>query len=118
MEKIYRLRSNMEFKKVYSGGKSYWNRNLVLYVKKNNVGDTRIGYSITKKIGNAVVRNKIRRRMKEIYRLNFNGVKNNYDLILIPKKNIVDISYKELESAMLHILKIANVLKVQSDKNG
>lgn len=118
MDKIYRLRSNMEFKKVYSGGKSYWNRNLVLYVKKNDIGNTRVGYSITKKIGNSVVRNRVRRRMKEVYRLKFDGIKNNFDLIFIPKKNIVDISYKELESAMLHILKLAGVLKGQSDKNG
>lgn len=118
MNKIYRLRSNMEFKKVYSGGKNYWNRNLVLYVKKNDIGNTRVGYSITKKIGNAVVRNKIRRRMKEIYRLNFSNIKNNYDLIFIPKKNTVDISYKELESAMLHILKLANMLEDKRDSNG
>lgn len=118
MKKVYRLRSNMEFKRVYNGGKSYWNRNLVLYVKKNDVENTRVGYSITKKIGNSVVRNRLRRRMKEIYRLNFDGVKGNYDLIFIPKRNTIDISYKELESAMLHILKIANVLKGQSGKNG
>lgn len=117
MNKIYRLRSNMEFRKVYSGGKNYWNRNLVLYVKKNNIGNTRVGYSITKKIGNSVIRNKIRRRMKEIYRLNFKCIKSNYDLIFIPKKNVVDISYKELESAMLHILKLAGVLTSQSDGN-
>ena len=118
MDKIYRLRSNMEFKKAYSGGKSYWNRNLVLYVRKNDVGNTRVGYSITKKIGNSVVRNKIRRRMKEIYRLKFDGIKAGYDLIIIPKKNVVDISYRDLESAMVHILKISNVLKNKSDNNG
>ena len=118
MDKIFSLRSNMEFKRVYSGGKNYWNRNLVLYVKKNNVGNTRVGYSITKKIGNSVVRNKIRRRMKEIYRLNFSSIRGNYDLIFIPKKNVVDISYKELESAMLHILKLAGVFISQSDSNG
>lgn len=118
MEKVYRLRSNMEFKKVYNGGKSYWNRNLVLYVRKNDMGNTRVGYSITKKIGNSVVRNKIRRRMKEVYRLKFDGVKSNYDLIFIPKRNVTDISYRDLESAMLHILKIAGVLKEQSGKNG
>ncbi len=111
MDKIYRLRNNMAFKKVYNGGKNYWNRNLVLYVRKNNMENSRVGYSITKKIGNSVVRNKIRRRMKEIYRLNFNNVKEGYDLIFIPKKNIVDISYKELESAMLHILKLSKVYK-------
>ena len=111
MDKIYKLRNNMEFKKVYNGGKNYWNRNLVLYVRKNNMENSRIGYSITKKIGNSVVRNKVRRRVKEIYRLNVNNIKSGYDIILIPKKNIVDISYKELESAMLHILKLSKVYK-------
>ena len=111
MNKENRLRSNMEFKRIYSRGKNYWNRNLILYVKKNNINVTRIGYSITKKIGNSVVRNKIRRRMKEICRLRFHQLKDGYDLIFIPKKNVVDLSYKELESAMLHILKVGKVLK-------
>lgn len=118
MDKMYRLRSNMEFKKVYKNGKNYWNRNLILYVKKNDLGYSRVGYSITKKIGNSVVRNKIRRQMKEIYRLKFNLIKSNYDLIFIPKKNVVDISFKELESAMIHIMKIAKLLNKESEKNG
>jgi len=111
MKRENRLRSNMEFKKVYSKGKNYWNRNLILYVKKNNTNTTRIGFSITKKIGKSVVRNKIRRRMKEICRKKFHEMKDGYDLVFIPKKNIVDLSFKELESAMFHILKLANVLK-------
>jgi ribonuclease P protein component len=118
MEKMYRLRSNMEFKKVYNEGKNYWNRNLILFRKKNNLGYTRVGYTITKKIGNSVVRNKLRRQMKEIYRLNFDKIDNNYDLIFLPKKNAVDISFKELESAMLHIMKLARVIKKESGKNG
>lgn len=111
MDKMYRLRNSREFKKIYSGGKNYWNRNLILYVKKNHMENSRVGYSITKKIGNSVVRNKIRRRMKEIYRLNFDNIKDGYDLIFIPKKNIVDISYREMESAMIHILKLSKVYK-------
>ncbi|NLC04036.1 MAG: ribonuclease P protein component [Tissierellia bacterium] len=111
MDKSYRLRKNMEFKRVYSGGKSYWNRNLVLYVRKNGLENSRIGITITKKIGNAVVRNRIRRRMKEIYRLKLGNIKSGYDLILIPKKNVIQISYKELESAMVHIMGIARILK-------
>ncbi len=71
MEKKYRVRKNMEFKDIYKVGKNYWNRNLILYVKKNGLNVTRVGYTITKKIGNAVIRNKLRRKMKEIYRLNF-----------------------------------------------
>jgi ribonuclease P protein component len=111
MEKKYRLRKNLEFKKVYSGGKNYWNRNLTLYKKKNNLQETRFGITITKKVGKAVIRNKIRRRIKEIYRKNLYRIKSGYDLIIIPKQNVVDISYKELESAMIHILKISNMLK-------
>jgi ribonuclease P protein component len=100
----------MEFQKVYNEGKNYWNRNLVLYVRKNDLEETRIGYTITKKYGNAVVRNRIRRQMKEIVRLNFHKIKGGYDLVFIPKKNTIDISYKELEGSIMHILKIARVL--------
>lgn len=111
MEKKFRIRKSMEFKKVYNGGKNYWNRNLILYTRLNKLEESRIGITITKKIGNAVVRNKIRRRIKEIYRLNFYRIKGGYDLVFIPKKNVVDISYKELESAVIHILKISSMLK-------
>lgn len=111
MDKKYRLRKNMEFKRVYNGGKSYWNRNLILYVKKNGLENSRIGITITKKIGDAVVRNRIRRRMKEIYRLKLGNIKVGYDLIFIPKKNVVGLSYKDLESAMIHITGIARILK-------
>lgn len=113
MDKKYRLRKNMEFKKVYSVGKNYWNRNFVLYAKKNKLDETRVGFTITKKHGNAVIRNKIRRRMKEIYRLNFHNIKDGYDLVFIPKRNVIDISYKELEGSIIHIMKIAKVLKIR-----
>lgn len=112
MDKVYSLRKNIEFKKVYRHGKNYWNRNLILYVTKNDYGYNRVGYSITKKVGNSVVRNSIRRKLKEIYRLNVQNLNSGYDLIFIPKKNTVDITYQELESAMLHILKISGMKKV------
>mgnify|MGYP001130864954 CR=1 FL=1 len=118
MEKKYRLRKNEEFKRVYKRGKNYWNRNLVLYVMRNQLNNSRIGFTVTKKIGNSVVRNRVRRRMKEIYRKNFDNIKEEYDIIFIPKKNVVDISYKELESAMFHILKMAHLLKDPGENNG
>lgn len=111
MEKKYRIRKNMEFKNIYKVGKNYWNRNLILYVKNNGLNETRVGYTITKKIGNAVTRNKIRRRMKEIYRSNFHNIKDGYDLIFIAKRSIVDISFEELEGSMIHIMSIAKLLK-------
>lgn len=111
MEKKFRIRKNVEFKKVYKLGKNYWNRNLILYVKKNDKKVTRVGYTITKKIGNAVTRNRLRRMMKEVYRLNFHNIKEGYDLVFIAKKKLVGISYKELESSMLHIMSLAKLLK-------
>lgn len=111
MKKVYNLKTNQEFKKVYREGKNYWNRNLILYIRDNSLNYNRVGYSITKKVGNSVVRNKIRRRLKEIYRLNINEFKSGYDMVIIPKNNTRDISYKELESAMLHILSLAKIKK-------
>lgn len=112
MEKRYRLRKNTEFNEVYKKGRNYWNRNLVIYVyNRNDKKNSKIGYTITKKIGNAVTRNKIRRRMKEIVRVKFPYIKDEYDIIFIPKKNIVDISYKQLESAVDHILRISKLYK-------
>lgn len=111
MEKKFRIRKNIEFKNIYKLGKNYWNRNLVLYVKKNGLTETRVGYTITKKIGNAVVRNKMRRRMKEIVRLNFHNIKEGYDLIFIAKRSIVNIPYEELEGSMIHIMSISKLLK-------
>ena len=115
MDKEYRLRTNEDFIKIYRNGKNYWNRNLILYVKKNGLKHSRIGFSITKKIGNSVVRNRTRRRMKEICRLNFVNIKQEYDIIFIPKKNVVDITYLELENAMLHLLKKGRLLKNKGD---
>ena len=111
MDRSNRLRTNEDFLKVYRNGKNYWNRNLTIYVKKNNLHISRFGYSITKKIGNSVVRNKLRRRMKEIVRLNFDCIKPGYDVIIIPKRNTVEIDYKELESAILHLFKNSRLLE-------
>lgn len=111
MDKKYRLRNNREFKTVYNKGKNFWNRNLILYKKKNDLKETRLGITITKKFGNAVIRNRVRRRINEIYRLNLYRIKDGYDLVIIPKKNVIDISHEELKSALEHILKISRMLK-------
>lgn len=116
MEKKHRLRSNEDFKNVYHNGKNYWNRNIVLYVMKNQLDYTRVGFSVTKKIGNSVVRNRVKRRMREICRLNFLNIKKGYDIIFIPKKNVVDIGYRELESAIIHILNIAHLMKNSGER--
>jgi len=111
MEKQYKIRKNIEFKKVYKYGKSYWNRNLILYKNKSKLDVPRIGVTITKKFGKANLRNRTRRRIQEIVRLNIHRINKGYDLIFIPKHNVLDITHDELESAILHILKVSGLLK-------
>ncbi len=118
MDKRNRLRKNEDFKKVYKYGKNYYNRNLIMYVMKNELENTRIGFTVSKKVGNSVVRNRVKRRIKEIVRRNLRNIKEGYDIILIPKKNVSEINHKELENAIFHIFKLANVLKNQGENNG
>ena len=63
------LKKNMDFQKVYNGGKSYANKYLVMYVLENNLNKNRIGISVSKKVGNSVIRHRITRLIRESYRL-------------------------------------------------
>jgi ribonuclease P protein component len=81
-----------------------------MYISKNNLDYNRVGFAVTKKIGNSVIRNKVRRRMKESYRVNRLKIKEGYDLIFIPKINSRNSNYQQIESAMLHLFKITHLL--------
>lgn len=111
MEKKHRIRRSTEFKKAYSRGKNYWNRNFTLYIKKNNLNYTRFGIVVTKKLGKAVVRNKIKRRIREINKELLPYIHEGYDIVLIPKKNTVDLSFEELKKSVEHIYNLAGILK-------
>ena len=108
---IKTVKSYFDFKKAYEKGKSFGNRNLILYIRKNDLEYTRIGITVSKKTGNAVVRNKIRRRIKEIYREVAPNLKEGYDLIFIIRRNVPDISFQELRSAFYHLIKLSKMGK-------
>ena len=107
MDKSVRLRDNREYNVVYKRGKTYHNRNFSLVVYNSKKG-TRIGFSVTKKYGNAVERNRIKRKLREIVRLNFSEFDKGLDMVIIPKKNTEDLTYKQLESALLHVCRKAS----------
>jgi ribonuclease P protein component len=111
MEKKHRIRRSTEFKKAYIKGKNYWNRNFTLYVKTNNLNYTRFGIVVTKKLGKAVVRNKVKRRIREINKELLPYMHDGYDIVLIAKKNTVDLSYEELKKSVEHIYNLAGILK-------
>lgn len=96
---------NNEFKVVYENGKSYGNRLLVMYVNSNDLDYNRIGISVSKKVGNSVIRHRVKRLIKESLRLNGSLFNIGLDIVVIARVNAVGKSYKEIESAVMHLAK-------------
>ncbi|KYH28033.1 MULTISPECIES: ribonuclease P protein component [Clostridium] len=111
MKKKYKIRKNVEFRRVYRKGKSYSNSLLVLYVFKNNMNldTTRVGISVSKKVGNSVVRSRVKRLISESYRLNRKNLKNGYDLVFVARNAIKGKRYNEVESSVINLLKRAGL---------
>ncbi|AYF53951.1 ribonuclease P protein component [Clostridium botulinum C] len=111
MKKHEKIRKNIEFRRVYRRGKSYSNGLLVLYVFKNNnnLDKSRIGISVSKKVGNSVVRSRVKRLISESYRLNNTNVKIGYDLVFVARVNSKDKRFSEIESSLINLLKRAGL---------
>ncbi|MGL5330057.1 MAG: ribonuclease P protein component [Peptostreptococcaceae bacterium] len=100
------LKKDSDFRKVYKHGKSYANKHLVMYILDNKSEQSRIGISVSKKVGKAIIRNKVRRRIKEAYRLNIDeNIKNGYDIVFIARIAIKDVDYQDIEKSMKHLVK-------------
>ena len=97
------LKKNQDFKVVYQNGTSYANRLLVMYVLKNQHMKNRLGISVSKKVGNSVVRHRITRLIRESYRLNEEKFDRNLDIVVIARNSAKDRSYQEIESAFMNL---------------
>lgn len=113
---IYRLKKNFEFSIIYRRGKSFANDLLVMYIlknKKNKDKDlntyNKLGVSVSKKVGNSVVRSRCKRLISESFRLNYDYVLKGYDFIFIARNPIKDKSYFEVEKAMNNLIKRAGL---------
>ena len=105
------LKKNRDFQLVYKEGKSRANRYLVMYVKENGLETNRIGVSVSKKVGNSIVRHRITRLIRESYRLHEDMFNSGLDMVVIARVSAKDRSMKEIESALLHLGKLQGVLK-------
>ena len=105
------LKKNKEFQEVYQQGKSYANKYLVMYVKKNGFEKNRIGISVSKKVGNSVVRHRITRLVRESYRLNEEKFTKGFDLAVVSRTAAKGKSYNEMESALLHLGRMHGICK-------
>ncbi len=97
------LKENYIFRRLYAKGNSSANRYLALYCRKNRQSVNRVGITVSAKLGCAVVRNRIRRRLREIYRLNEQAFLPGYDLVVVARSQAVTASYRQLERAYLNL---------------
>ena len=104
------LKKSKDFQNVYNKGNSYANRLLVMYVLENHTDKNRLGISVSKKVGNSVVRHHLTRLIREAYRLNSNMFNSSLDIVVIARNTAKDKTYKEVESALLHLAKLHNIL--------
>ena len=106
------LKKNSDFKNVYTHGKSYANKYLIMYVLENDMGINRIGISVSKKVGNSVVRHRVTRLIRESYRLHENIFNSSLDIVIVARKSTFDVGFTEIESALLHLSKLHHILKI------
>ena len=97
------LKKNRDFQHVYRNGTSKANRYLVMYVLENQHMKNRLGISVSKKVGNSVVRHRITRLIRESYRLNEERFQKDLDIVVIARNSAKDRSYHEIESAFMHL---------------
>jgi ribonuclease P protein component len=112
LKKEFRVKDNKEFQAIFKKGKSFANRQLVIYyMKKEEQAHFRIGLSVGKKIGNAVVRNRIKRYLRQAFHEMENEIKSTYDFIVIARQPTKDMNFFEVKKSLTHLLSKERLLK-------
>ena len=104
------LKKKKDFQVVYSRGKSYANRFLVLYVFRSHGLQGKVGFAAGKKLGNAVKRNRVKRLLRESYRLHQVEIEEGFSLLLVGRKAALDIKCQDLEKAFLALGRKAGIM--------
>ena len=103
------LKKNKDFQIVYKGGKSYANKYLVMYVRKNGTEKNRLGISVSKKVGNSVVRHHLTRLIRESYRLQEARFQSGIDIVVVARVSAKEKGYHDIESALIHLGKLHEI---------
>lgn len=105
------IKKNIDFLKVYRHGKSYANKYLVMYVLDNHSEENRFGITVSKKVGNSVVRHRVTRLIRESIRLQENEFLTGYDIVIIARNTAKGKKFQDIESALLHLGRKHHLLK-------
>lgn len=105
------LKKDADFRNVYKHGKSFANRTLVIYVLKNSLNINRIGFSVSKKVGKSTVRNRVRRLIRENFRLlsDNRSLKFGYDIVFISRVAAREADFQSVKKSMIHLIKKSNL---------
>ena len=106
MRNVNSLKNSRQFDAVYQNGKSKANKYLVMYVLPNDHNEIRIGISVSKKVGNSIVRHRLTRLIRETYRLHREELADGYDIVVIARNSAKDKSYQQIESAFMHLVSL------------
>jgi len=104
------LKKYGDFQRVYKKGKSYANKYLVMYVLRQDTQENRIGISVSKKVGNSVVRHRITRLIRESYRLNETKFEKGLMIVVVARAAAKGKSFSEIESALMHLGRLHSIL--------
>lgn len=104
MKHTVALNRNGMFQRLYSKGTSSSDRNIVIYLLPNRQKINRLGITVSKKTGKAVLRNRIKRLIKESYRLNEKSIKAGYDIVIVARRNIINVSYWDISTSLVKLM--------------
>lgn len=110
------LKQNHVFRRLYAKGKNQVTPYLALYVRKNGGQVSRLGITVSTKIGHAVVRNRVRRRFREIYRIHEQSFLPGYDIVAVARVRAVYAPFDELERSFLKAARGLNLLRVEEEE--
>ncbi|MFC5711646.1 ribonuclease P protein component [Thalassorhabdus alkalitolerans] len=112
MKKEYRIKKNEEFSAVFQKGTSFANRQLVIYVMdKPGQEHFRVGLTVSKKVGNAVTRNRIKRHLRELVREFKDDMLQEKDYVIIARNPVANMDYHEIKKSLIHVMKRGKILR-------
>ncbi len=104
------LKKNYQFQTVFKKGVSRADKYLVMYVLENGTERNRIGISVSKKVGNSIVRHRVTRLVRESYRLQEAMFNSGLDIVIVARKNAASVGYHEIEKALLHLGRLHQIM--------
>ena len=106
------LKLNHIFRRLYATA-GYANGHLVLYARKNQTSSNRVGITVSKKLGCAVIRNRVRRRLREVYRLNESRFQTGWDIVVVARSRCIKADFSALTDSYLSLAEKAGILKTE-----